>query len=117
GFARERVSSAVIEFPYARPINALFVYFQHSTQQKIGWHYLDGETDSIGCGVETAIASRAITLFAPAREQFGRRAVIKNRHYQSPRLNWFELIIRSSDSQPTSYLCWVPLRTQHSAPH
>jgi len=90
-FARERVSSAVIEFPYARAIDALFIYFQHSAQQKIGWHYLDGETDSLGRGFETAIARRAITLFAPAWEQLGRRAVIKIRHYYALGLNWFEL--------------------------
>ena len=62
-FARERVSSAVVQFPYARAIDALFVYLQHSAQQKIGWHYLDGETDSLGRGFETAIAGRAITPF------------------------------------------------------
>src|SRR3974390_256863 len=62
-FARERVSSAVVQFPYARAIEALFVYFQHSAQQEIGWHYLDGEKDSLGRGFETAIAARAITPF------------------------------------------------------
>ena len=90
-FARERVSSAVVQFPYTRAIESLFVYFQHSAQQKIGWHYLDGETDSLGRGFETAIANRAITLFAPAREQVGRRAVIKILHYYSLGLNLFEL--------------------------
>ena len=86
-FARERVSSAVIQFPYARAIDALFVYFQYSAQQKIGWHYLDGETDSLGRGFETTIANRAITLFVPAREQVGRRSVIKICHYYSLGLN------------------------------
>jgi hypothetical protein len=113
-FARERVSSAVIEFPYARAIDALFVHFQHSAQQKIGWHYLDSETDSLGRGFEPAIAGRAITLCSGSGTD---RLARCNQNPPLSRLNGSELVTRPSDSQPTSYPCWIPLRTQQSAPH
>jgi len=86
--ARQRVSSAVVEFAYTMAVEAF-------ASPSRSWHpiYCSGRCWKwrMTGGIETTITDEAMALLVTGRKQFGWRVVIKIRHdFNRPR--WLKLV-------------------------
>jgi hypothetical protein len=90
----ERIFLVVVQSPNSVTVEYLFIDFQARVRKKLGWKFLDCETDGIRGARKSTIANRFSPKpsmlggeqfrLAPGGEQFSHRAVVKCRHSEPP---------------------------------